>query len=155
MEEADESDMDEFSTFGDEDVTDEAVGGILSAGRSFFHIRPQSRTGQIFMQGRSGSELNKAVNHGAKKQWSWAPSSRPNLKPTGGHAVPGQLKSFNKDVMEEADESGMDEFSTFGDEDVTDEAVGGILSTGRKFLHIRPQSRTGRRYSYLDEVDRN
>ena len=42
--------------------------------------------------------------------------------------------------MEEADESGMDEFSTFGDED-----VGGTFSVATK----------GGRYSCKDEVDRN
>eukprot|EP00944_MAST-04C_sp_MAST-4C-sp1_P001541 g1541.t1 len=112
MEEADESGMDEFSTFGDEDVTDEAVGGIISAGRKFLpHSTPVENGAKIFMQGRSGSELNKAVNHGAKKQWSWAPSSRPNPKTDWGARSSRAIKKFfNKDVMEEADESGMDEF---------------------------------------------
>merc|ERR1712199_55334 len=97
MEEADESGMDEFSTFGDEDVTDEAVGGIISAGRKFLpHSTPVENGAKIFMQGRSGSELNKAVNHGAKKQWSWAPSSRPNPKTDWGARSSRAIKKWWK-----------------------------------------------------------
>merc|ERR1711968_1602 len=83
---------------------DEAVGGIVSAGRKFLpHSTPVENGAKIFMQGRSGSELNKAVNHGAKKQWSWAPSSRPNPKTDWGARSSRAIKKFfNKDVMEEA-----------------------------------------------------
>ena len=63
--------MDEFSTFGDEDVTDEAVGGSFGEGSS--HSTP-IENGAKFLEDEV-DRMNKAVNHGAKKQWSWAPSS--------------------------------------------------------------------------------
>ena len=76
------SDESSFENFRDEDVLDEAVGGILSAGRKF-------------------------LPHPNRLQSSaTAPASlRPILKPTG-HAVPGQLKAFNKGVKKPMNQHG-------------------------------------------------
>merc|ERR1711898_38973 len=78
---------DEFPMFGNEDITDEAVGGGFISGASRLgnkYSTPIENGAKLFMQGRSGSELNKVVNHAAKKQWSWAPSSKPNPKTDWG-----------------------------------------------------------------------
>eukprot|EP00943_MAST-04B_sp_MAST-4B-sp1_P000474 g474.t1 len=116
---------DELSNEG---LTDEAVGGSLRgivSGASRLgnkYSTPIENGAKIFMQGRSGSELNKVVNHAAKNQWSWAPSSRPNPKTDWGARSSRAIRNFfNKDVMEEADELGLDEFPMFGNEDVTAE----------------------------------
>merc|ERR1711898_10354 len=125
---------DEFPMFGNEDITDEAVGGGFISGASRLgnkYSTPIENGAKLFMQGRSGSELNKVVNHAAKKQWSWAPSSKPNPKTDWGARSSRAIKIFfNKDVTEEADESGLDEFPMFGNEDITNEAVGGGFISG-------------------------
>ena len=110
------------------DVTNEEVGGGLRgivSGVSRFGNRystPIENGAKLFNQGRSGSELNKFVNHAAKKQWSWAPSSKPNPNTDWGARSSRAIKRFfNKDVMENTDESGVDDFPIFDNEDDTEE----------------------------------
>ena len=106
----------------DED-DEEDVGGVLSRLGNFGnkYSTPIENGWKLFNQGRSGSELNKVVNHGAKKQWSWAPSSRPNPKTDWGARSSRAIKNFfNKDVAEEHDEdvggvlSGLGRLGNFG-----------------------------------------
>ena len=80
---------------------DEDVGGVLSGlGRlgnfGNKYSTPIENGWKLFNQGRSGSELNKVVNHGAKKQWSWAPSSRPNPKTDWGARSSRAIKNYFK-----------------------------------------------------------
>ena len=77
---------------------DEDVGGVLSRLGNFGnkYSTPIENGWKLFNQGRSGSELNKVVNHGAKKQWSWAPSSRPNPKTDWGARSSRAIKNYFK-----------------------------------------------------------
>ena len=80
------------------DEDDEAVGGFISGLGNFGnkYSTPIENGWKLFNQGRSGSELNKVVNHGAKTQWSWAPSSRPNPKTDWGARSSRAIKNFFK-----------------------------------------------------------
>ena len=77
---------------------DEDFGGVLSRLGNFGnkYSTPIENGWKLFNQGRSGSELNKVVNHGAKKQWSWAPSSRPNPKTDWGARSSRAIKNYFK-----------------------------------------------------------